>query len=128
MEFLGPYYAASQAQRSMNQQAAKGGATNAAASASKSAGSNAGEYLSSKAPNQVIPGTKVLEGQYVNDLGQVQPWKAYYDQYGRLIARTDFNAGNAAARIPSTHHHTYEWGPGKIAAPVLDHVPGEYIP
>jgi hypothetical protein len=37
MEFLGPYYAASQAQRSMNQQAAKGGATNAAASASKGA-------------------------------------------------------------------------------------------
>ncbi len=31
---------------------------------------------------------------YVNDKGRVEPWNAKYDQYGRQIERTDFNAGN----------------------------------
>lgn len=44
---------------------------------------------------------------------QAQPWKAYYDEYGRLIGRTDYNAENKAVGIPDTHYHTYEWGPGK---------------
>lgn len=54
-----------------------------------------------------------MSGQYVDDLGRVQPWKAYYDEYGRLVGRTDYNAGNKAQGIPDTHYHTYEWGPGK---------------
>ena len=53
-----------------------------------------GSYLAGKAPRQVTPGTRVLEGQYVNDLGRVEPWTSHYDEYGRLIGRTDFNAGN----------------------------------
>jgi hypothetical protein len=48
----------------------------------------------------VTPGTNALQGQYVNDFGQVQPWTAHYDEFGRMIGRTDFNAGNAAAGIP----------------------------
>jgi hypothetical protein len=87
-----------------------------------------GNYLSGKAPTQVTPGMRELTGQYVNDMGKVQPWKAYYDEYGRLIGRTDYNAGNIAAGIPDIHYHTYEYEPGKNRSPVLDHVPGEYIP
>ena len=61
-----------------------------------------GDYLSSKAPLQVGPGTKTLTGQHVNDLGRVEPWKASYDQSGRLVGRTDYNAGNAAYQIHIT--------------------------
>ena len=89
---------------------------------------NVGNYLSAKAPNQVTPGTRVLEGQYVDDLGRVQPWKAYYDMYGRLVGRTDYNAGNKAAGIPDTHYHTYEWGPGKTPYESGSHIKGEYKP
>ena len=87
-----------------------------------------GQLVAGKAPNQVQPGIRVLEGQYVNDLGQVQPWRAHYDQFGRLIARTDFNAGNAAAGIPDVHHHTYQWGPGMNPLETGSHIPGEYVP
>lgn len=38
-----------------------------------------GSYLAGKAPGQVTPGTRVLQGQYVDDLGRVQPWTARYD-------------------------------------------------
>lgn len=69
---------------------------------------NIGEYLAKKAPEQVTPGVRYLEGQYIDDLGRVQPWKAYYDEYGRLIARTDYNAGNIAQGIPNTHYHLYK--------------------
>ncbi|EGK3402806.1 hypothetical protein [Salmonella enterica] len=55
---------------------------------------------------QVTPGTRVLEGQYINDQNKVQPWTAYYDEYGRLTGRTDYNAGNKTAGIPDTHYHT----------------------
>jgi hypothetical protein len=82
------------------------------------------EMFSTKAPFQVEPGIDSLEGQYVNDLGQVQPWAANYDEYGRLIARTDFNAGNAAAGIPDIHFHTYEWGPGMTPLETGSHIPG----
>ncbi len=78
-----------------------------------------------KAPTQVTPGTRILTGQYMNDLGRVEPWEAYYDQYGRLIGRTDFNAGNRAAGIPDVHFHTYEWTPGGRIE-TSSHVPGVY--
>jgi hypothetical protein len=71
-------------------------------------GPGVGEYLAGKAPKQVKPGVLVLEGQYVDDLGRVQPWRAHYDEYGRLVGRTDFNAGNRAAGISDTHHHVYD--------------------
>ncbi|MDQ2087482.1 hypothetical protein RBH29_13705, partial [Herbivorax sp. ANBcel31] len=87
-----------------------------------------GSYLSKKAPKQVTAGTKFLKGQYVDDLGRVQPWKAYYDKYGRLIARTDYNAGNKAAGIPNTHYHIYEWGPGKTPFESGSHIEGEFLP
>jgi len=71
----------------------------------KTGGANAvrpGQYLAGKAPKNATPGS-VLEGQHVNDLGRVERWRAHYDQHGRLIARTDFNAGNKAAGIPDLH-------------------------
>ena len=85
----------------------------------------AGEYLANKAPYYVTPGVQTIEGVYVNDLAQIQPWIAYYD---RIIARTDFNAGNAKEGIPDIHYHTYEWGSGKSSGKTANHVEGEYIP
>lgn len=87
-----------------------------------------GQYLAKKAPEQVTPGTRILTGQYIDDLGRVQPWTAHYDEYGRLVGRTDFNAANKAANIPSTHYHTYEWGPGKTPLETGSHIPGEFQP
>lgn len=86
------------------------------------------EIFSKKAPKQTTPGTKTLEGQYINDQGRVEPWKAHYDEYGRQIGRTDYNAGNKAQDIPGTHHHTYEYGPGKNGMETGSHLPGEYKP
>jgi len=88
---------------------------------------NVGQYLARKAPHQVTPGTRVLHGQYINDLGRVEPWTAYYDQFGRLIGRTDFNAGNVAQGIPSTHHHIYWWRAGYTPGHI-DHIPGVFQP
>ncbi|MFV8579212.1 RHS repeat-associated core domain-containing protein, partial [Ralstonia pseudosolanacearum] len=83
----------------------------------------------SKAPKQVQPGTKSLKGQYINDKGRVEPWEAHYDEYGRQVGRTDYNAGNAAEGIPNTHHHTYEYGPGYGAGKETgSHIPGVYKP
>lgn len=74
-------------------------------------------FFVKNAPDTVIPGTRVLKGIHIHHnnltgIDEIQPWKAYYDDYGRLYARTDYNAGNMAAGIPSTHHHLYEWGKG----------------
>ena len=87
-----------------------------------------GEYLAGKAPLQVTPGTHYLEGVYMNDLNIVQPWEAHYDQYGRLIARTDYNAGNVAQGIPDTHYHLYKWGPGMSPYAIANHIEGVYMP
>lgn len=93
-----------------------------------------GSYLVDKgfkAQRQVTPGTRVVEGEFVNDIGpggiRVEPWRAHYDEYGRLIARTDFNAGNSKAGISNVHHSTYEWGPGCNPC-VTNHIPGEFKP
>lgn len=88
-----------------------------------------GAYLASKAPKQVTPGTRTLAGQHVNDIGRVEPWVAHYDQYGRLIGRTDYNAANAAQGIPATHHHTYMYNaqfPNGVETG--SHIPGPYRP
>lgn len=87
------------------------------------------EIFSSKAPKQVTPGTKKLEGQYINDQGRVEPWTAHYDDYGRQIGRTDYNAGNKAAGIPDTHHHTKEYnGLFPNGHSTGDHTEGIYKP
>ena len=72
-------------------------------------------YFTKDAPDMVIPGIKKLEGTHIHHNGltgidEVQPWRAFYDDFGRLMARTDYNAGNKAAAIPVTHYHLYEWG------------------
>ena len=88
-----------------------------------------GLYLAKKAPEQITPGIKILKGQYIDDLGRVQTWTAHYDEYGRLTGRTDYNAGNKAAGIPDTHHHTREYNDkypdGRRTG---DHIQGEYKP
>lgn len=85
-------------------------------------------YRNQKEPKQVSPGTRQLEGQYVDDLGRVQPWKAHYDEYGRLTGRTDYNAGNATQGIQDSHYHTYELGSEKIPLETGSHIEGEYKP
>lgn len=80
--------------------------------------------FSRKAPYQVTPGVRELEGQNINDQGRIEPWLAHYDAFGRLEARTDFNAGNQWAEIPDIHHHVYEWGPGKVPMETQSHIPG----
>jgi hypothetical protein len=87
-----------------------------------------GWYLVGKAPYQVAPGIRTAEGVYANDLGRLEPWRAHYDQYGRLVARTDFNAGNQAQGIPDIHYHTYRWGRGETPSEIESHVPGVYEP
>jgi len=92
-----------------------------------------GAYLATKAPMQVTPGTSSLEGQYINDLGQVQPWKAHYDEFGRLVGRTDYNAANKAEGYAATHYHVYGYrgNPRSLGGQVLkikSHIPGEFTP
>jgi hypothetical protein len=88
-----------------------------------------GSYLAGKAPRQVTPGTSVLQGQYVDDLGRVQPWTAHYDEFGRMIGRTDFNAANRAAGIPDIHNHIWEYNfQYPLGRHVPGHFPGEYMP
>ncbi len=84
--------------------------------------------FSSKAPYVTTPGIRVLEGQHINNLGRVEPWAAYYDRFGSMIGRTDYNAGNKAHNTPPIHHHTYEWGPGKTPLETGKHLPGPYLP
>ncbi|WP_027159909.1 RHS repeat-associated core domain-containing protein [Methylobacter luteus] len=90
---------------------------------------NEDDIFNSKAPEQTTPGTNKLEGQYINDKGRVEPWEAHYDEYGRQIGRTDYNAGNKAQDIPDTHYHTREYNArfpdGRSTG---DHLPGEYLP
>ena len=99
----------------------------AALDAGKAAAEDTASLFLKKAPLQVTPGTTTLEGQYANDLGRVEPWKASYDEYGRLAGRTDYNAGNASQEIADTHYHTYGYNNG-IIFESASHVPGEYNP
>ncbi len=71
-----------------------------------------GRGLGGQAPQQVTPGTRLLLGQYVDDCAQVQPWQAWYDEYGRLVERTDFTDLPDPRTHTNPHHHTYEYGPG----------------
>jgi len=60
-------------------------------------------------------------------MGRVEPWRAYYDEYGRLVGRTDFNAGNATQGIPSTHYHVIIYSEEfPLGYEIESHVPGEF--
>jgi hypothetical protein len=84
--------------------------------------------IGSKAPHQVTPGIRELEGHYIDDLGRSQPWRAHFDEFGRLIGRTDYNAGNRAAGIPDIHHHRYSWGRGMNPMETGSHLMREFTP
>ncbi|MDQ6946006.1 MAG: hypothetical protein M3256_06965 [Actinomycetota bacterium] len=73
-----------------------------------------------------VPTTMRLNDSLLPD----EPWTAHYEEYGRLIGRTDYNAGNAAQGIPDVHYHTYEYGPGygNTGMETGSHIPGEYQP
>gem|GEM_PF-7087320 len=90
-----------------------------------------GKGLGRVAPDQVEPGIRYLEGQYIRDggngTGRVEPWKAYYDEYGRLYARTDYNAADPSKGISATHHHLPIWTRGGKYGEKI-HYEGEYKP
>jgi YD repeat-containing protein len=74
-----------------------------------------------------VPGVRELEGHHVNDQGRVEPWRAHYDEFGRQIGRTDYNAGNRAAGIPDTHYTRYQYdGANRDGMEVGNHTPGEF--
>ncbi len=64
----------------------------------------------------------------MNDLGRVEPWKAHYDEYGRLTAGQTMMPETQRMGSLIIHHHTYEWGPGKTPLETGSHIPGEYVP
>ena len=83
------------------------------------------------APKFTSPGTSSIDGVHVNDLGQGEPYTAYYDEYGRQIGRTDYTGGNSAAGIEPIHSHAFTYlhpdYPNGISLPGgLDHAPGEF--
>jgi hypothetical protein len=103
--------------------AAAAGPASAGSSLSVVPKTEPGLYLAGKAPWQIGPGPRVLEGQRINNLGRVEPWRAHYDAFGRQIARTDFNAGNKTAGIPAIHHVLYGYNNG-IRFTIRNHIPG----
>jgi len=65
------------------------------------------------APQQAEPGTSEQSGTYYSpNRAQPEPWKAYYDQYGRQIGRTDYTNQPDPQTHPNPHYHTYDYGPG----------------
>lgn len=79
-----------------------------------------------EAPWIVKPGVRVLEGIHVDDLKRQHPWRAHYDEFGRLIGRTDWDPRNLPG-IPPVHYHTYKWTRGGVIE-TGKHIPGEYVP
>ena len=69
---------------------------------------------------------RVLEGIHLDDLGRQHPWRAHYDEFGRLISRTNWDPRNLPG-IPPVHYHTYKWTRGGIIE-TGSHIPGEYVP
>lgn len=55
----------------------------------------------------VPPGTTYLTGIHVKN-NVIQPWEAYYDEFGNILVRNDYNAGNIAQNIPNNHHHVFQ--------------------
>ncbi len=93
------------------------------------------KYFVKDAPYNVSPGLYELKGIHIHhnnltNIDEIQPWKAHYDDWGRLIARTDYNAGNKKQNIPDTHYHLYEWGiqfgGGKSPHEYASHLKGEF--
>jgi hypothetical protein len=84
------------------------------------------------APNQTTSGTKNIDGVHINDQGDAEPYTGHYDEYGRLVRRTDYTNGNAAEGIPGIHSHAFIYNqdfPNGIGLPPdLNHAPGEYSP
>ncbi|KAA3606479.1 MAG: hypothetical protein DWQ01_17620 [Planctomycetota bacterium] len=78
----------------------------------KASAARNGRGFGAKAPQQVTPGVQHLQGQYIDDVGQVQPWRAQYDEFGRLKERTDFTDLPDPSTHTNPHHHTREYGPG----------------
>ncbi len=70
-------------------------------------------YLTKDAQDMIIPGIKELDRIHLHynslkGIDEIQRWKAYYDDYGRLMARIGYNARNKAAGIPNIYYYLYE--------------------
>ena len=81
------------------------------------------------APRTTTPGTQSISGIHVNNLGQEEPYTAYYDEYGRIIGRTDYTRGNRAEGIPPIHFHVFQWNEEfPLGFELNAHFPGEFSP
>ena len=107
------------------------------ADAEANAGSIPSDYWRSSslnnAPMQTSPGVRRLSGTHINDLGMEEPYVAYYDEYGRIVGRTDSALGDASQGIDPIHSHIYSYnefsrGFAYGAMPFGDHIPGELDP
>jgi YD repeat-containing protein len=68
--------------------------------------------LAPKAPKQGKPG-ETIRGTYVDKDGNSHEWTASYDQYGRLMERTDFTGQPNPNTHTDPHHHNITYGPGE---------------
>lgn len=93
--------------------------------AQQGAQEGAGRGLGAKAPSQVAGGSARLQGQYVDDIGQAQPWDANYDQYGRQVWRNDFTDLPAGTH-PNPHYHVREFGRGQNPYQEFGPIPGTH--
>lgn len=65
------------------------------------------------APRQVTPGIRNVVGWYDPPSRRgMEPYSAWYDDYGRQIGRTDFTDQPDPATHTSPHHHITVYGPG----------------
>jgi len=79
-----------------------------------------GEYI------RVSPGTKYMTGYYDN-AGKIEPWEAWYDEFGRELVRNDYNSFDPTV-IGKTgvHHHKYHLV-GNNWTKIDEHFEGKYI-
>jgi hypothetical protein len=64
-----------------------------------------GDYLAKPAPNQVTPGVENLRNVYLDSHGNYHYSVSSYDEFGRVIGRTDVEPGTFGK--DPIHYHTF---------------------
>ena len=83
------------------------------------------ELFDGNAPNLGSP-WEIKNGVHVTNSGTPQPWRALYDAFGRLVARTDYNAPNPSIGAARIHYHVYVWDPKSLTPREVEaHIDGE---
>jgi RHS repeat-associated protein len=94
-------------------------------SAAGGAGAGGTVVRRGKAPRQVTPGVRHLTGEYDPPTRSApEPYSAHYDEYGRLIERTDYTDQPDPDTHTNPHHHITTYGPGTGAGEETGPLPG----